>query len=77
MCQRFGSEKGCRAGFCAKRPKTAPGWTEAVPAGSKRDPPLAKAEPISDSGSTSVATFLRKGKKNAVQQQLGESREDM
>ena len=30
-----------------------------VPAGSKTDPPLAKAKPISDSGSTSVITYLR------------------
>ena len=34
-----------------------------MPAGSKMDPPLAKAEPISNSGSTSVITYLRKGKK--------------
>ncbi|KAM9590860.1 uncharacterized protein ACIBXB_005909 [Morphnus guianensis] len=34
-----------------------------MPAGSKTDPPLAKAEPISNSGSASVITYLRKGKK--------------
>jgi len=34
-----------------------------VPAGSKTDPPLAKAKPFSDGGSTSVITYLRKGKK--------------
>ncbi|GAB0208868.1 hypothetical protein GRJ2_003352500 [Grus japonensis] len=34
-----------------------------MPAGSKMDPPLAKAEPISDSGSTSVITYLRRKKK--------------
>jgi len=34
-----------------------------VPAGSKRDPPLAKAEPISNSGSASVRTYLRRGRK--------------
>ena len=33
-----------------------------MPAGSKMDPLLAKAEPISDSGSASVITYLRKGK---------------
>jgi len=27
------------------------------------DPPLAKAKPISDGGSTSVTTYLRKGRK--------------
>ncbi|PKU31466.1 hypothetical protein llap_18230 [Limosa lapponica baueri] len=34
-----------------------------MPAGSKTDPPLAKAEPISNGGSVSVATYLRRGKK--------------
>ncbi|KAK4810890.1 hypothetical protein QYF61_013298 [Mycteria americana] len=33
-----------------------------VPAGSKMDLPLAKAEPISDVGSTSVITYLRREK---------------
>jgi len=28
------------------------------------DPPLAKAKPISNNGSTSVITYLRKGRKN-------------
>ena len=37
--------------------------TEPTPAGSKMDPPLAKAEPISDSGSASVITYLRRKKK--------------
>jgi len=36
--------------------------TEPVPAGSTTDPLLAKAEPISDSGSASVITQLRRGK---------------
>jgi len=31
---------------------------ELMPAGSKRDPPMAKAEPISDGGSTSGITYL-------------------
>jgi len=34
-----------------------------VPAGSKTDPPLAKAKPISNSGNTSLITYLRKGRK--------------
>jgi len=34
--------------------------TEPVPAGSKTDSPLAKAEPISDSGRTSVAAYIRR-----------------
>ena len=33
-----------------------------MPAGSKTDPLLAKAEPISNSGSASGITYLRKGK---------------
>jgi len=36
-----------------------------MPAGSKRDLPLAKAEPSSDGDSTSMTTYLRKGKKPA------------
>ena len=35
---------------------------EPMPAGSKTDLPLAKAEPIGDSGSASRITYLRKGK---------------
>ncbi|KAK4806767.1 hypothetical protein QYF61_005563 [Mycteria americana] len=35
-----------------------------MPASSKTDPLLAKAEPISDGGSASVITYLRKGEKN-------------
>jgi len=41
-----------------------PCLTEPVPAGSKMDPPLAKAEPISDIGSASGITYLRRGRKN-------------
>ena len=37
--------------------------TEPMPAGSKTDPPLAKAEPISDGGRASGITYLRQGKK--------------
>ena len=36
---------------------------EPMPAGSKTDPQLAKAEPISDGGSASGITDLRRGKK--------------
>jgi len=35
---------------------------ERMPAGSKMDLLLAKAKPISDGGSTSVITYLRRGK---------------
>jgi len=34
-----------------------------VPAGSKTDPLLAKAKPISDGGSASVITYLRRKRK--------------
>jgi len=37
--------------------------TELMLAGSKTDPLLAKAEPISDSGRASMVTSLRRGKK--------------
>ena len=36
--------------------------SEPIPAGSKTDPPPAKAEPNSDSGNASVITFLRRKK---------------
>jgi len=43
--------------------KLSPCLTESVPAGSKTDPPLAKAKPISDGGSTAVIMYLRRGLK--------------
>jgi len=43
---------------CQKLP---PCQMEPVPAGSKTDTLLAKAEPLSDGGSASVMTYLRKG----------------
>ena len=46
---------------CQKLP---PCLIKPVPAGSEMDLMLAKAKPISDGGSTSVITYLRKGKKN-------------
>ena len=42
---------------------------EPIPASSKMDPLLAKAKPISYSGSTSVITYLRRGEKNCREQQ--------
>jgi len=51
---------------------------EPMPAGSKTDLPLAKAKPISDSGSAAGITDLRREqKKPAAQQQLGEASEKM
>jgi len=49
---------GSKGGFCEKTLEAAP-LLEPVPAGSKMDPLLAKAEPISDIGSTSVTIYLR------------------
>ncbi|GAB0175634.1 hypothetical protein GRJ2_000028600 [Grus japonensis] len=40
-----------------------------MPAGSKMDPPMTKAEPISDGGSASGVTELRRGKKGLLWQQ--------
>jgi len=48
-----------------------------VPAGSKTDLPLAKAEPISDNGSASVITYLRRGKKTVGRQQWRKKSEIM
>jgi len=45
---------------CEKLP---PYLLKPMPAGSKTYLPLAKAKPISDGGSTSVTTCLRKGRK--------------
>ncbi|GAB0205800.1 mitochondrial enolase superfamily member 1 [Grus japonensis] len=42
-----------------------------MPAGSKTDLPLAKAEPISDGGSASVITYLRKVLGSPVQERQG------
>ena len=44
--------------------KLAPGLTKPVPASSEMNPPLAKAEPISDGGSASGITELRRGRKH-------------
>jgi len=46
---------------CKKLP---PCPLEPMPAGSKTDLPLAEAKPISDGGSASGITYLRKGEKN-------------
>ena len=61
--QGFGSGGGYRGGFCKKLLEASPVFKrEPIPAGSKTDPPPAKAEPISDSGNASVITFLRRKK---------------
>jgi len=45
--------------------KVLPCLIKPVPASSKTDLPLAKAKPISNGGSTSVITYLRRGRKES------------
>jgi len=47
--------------------KLHPYLIKPVSVSSKMDPPLAKAKPISDGGSTSVITYLRRGRKKNLQ----------
>ena len=56
------AEDDYRGGFCEKLP---PCLIKPVPAGSKTDPLLPKAEPISDGGNTSGITYL-KGEEKAA-----------
>ena len=56
-----------------QKPPSCP--IEPMPAGSKTDPPLAKAAPISDSGSAFGITDLRKGKEVTGELQLQPERE--
>jgi len=51
---------GYRGGFCEKLPLCL---IKPVLAGSKIDLLLAKAKPMSDGGSASVRTYLRRGRK--------------
>jgi len=44
--------------------KLPPCLIQPVPAGSETDRLLAKARPVSDGGSASVITYLRRGRKN-------------
>jgi len=46
--------------------KLPPCLIKPVPAISKTDPPLAKAKTVSDGGSASVITELRRGRKKTV-----------
>jgi len=54
--------------------KLPPCLIKPVPAGSKMDPLLAKARPISDGGSASGIMYLRKERKNLAVKQLGRER---
>jgi len=51
---------------CRKLP---PCLIKPVPAGSKTDLLLAKAKPVSDGGSASVITYLRRGRKKTMVKQ--------
>lgn len=62
FCQGLFVSEGCRGGFCEKTPGTA-SMLNKVPAGSKADPLLAKAEPISNIHGMSVVIDLKRGKK--------------
>lgn len=55
MWQGFGDGVDCRGDFCEKKPEASPNST--------MDLLLARAEPFSNTGSTSVITYLRRGKK--------------
>jgi len=61
--QSFGSGGAIGVASVRSCEKHLPCLIKPVPAGSKTDPLLAKAKPISDGGSASVITYLRRGKK--------------
>ncbi|RMC10379.1 hypothetical protein DUI87_13182 [Hirundo rustica rustica] len=52
--------EGYRTGFFEKPPEASPMFNRANASSSKRNPLLAKAKPISDGGSTSGITYLRR-----------------
>jgi len=60
----FGSQGGYRGGFCEKLPEASP-MSNRANASRLQDRP-AKAERISDSGSTSGITYSRRGEKNTA-----------
>lgn len=59
-----------RGGFCEKLPEASPVSDRANATGSRTDPPLGTAEPITDGGITSGITCLRKGKSCCATRQL-------
>jgi len=61
--QGFGSTGAIGVPSVRSCEKLSPCLIKPVLAGSKMDPPLSKAKPISDSVSASVITYLRKGRK--------------
>jgi len=70
MLQDFGSRGATRVASVRRCLKFLLCLTVPMPAGSKMDPLLAKAEHISDGGSASARTYLGKGKSYCATQQL-------
>jgi len=75
MVKGFGSRGATRVASLRSCKKLPPYLIKPVPASSKMDPPLAKAAPISNSGSASGIMQLSGGGTggNAAQQQLERS----
>jgi len=63
MWQGFGSRGAIGVASVRSCKKLPACLIKPVLAGSKMDPLLAKAKPISDGGSTPVITYLRRGRK--------------
>jgi len=59
---RFWHQEGCRHGFCEKTAEASSMSNKASSSWLQDRPLLAKAHPISYGGSTSLITYLRKGK---------------
>ncbi|KAK4831883.1 hypothetical protein QYF61_020030 [Mycteria americana] len=76
MWQGFGSKGAAGVASVRRCQKFPPCLIEPMPAGSKTNPPLAKAEPISNGGSISVITYLRR-EKNCWATAAGERSENM
>jgi len=58
----FWLSMGCRGGFCEKMPEAAPMPNGANSSQLQDRPTAGQTEPISDAGSASVITYLRKAK---------------
>jgi len=65
--QGFGSRGAIGVTSLRSCEKLPPCLIKPAPAGSKMDPLLVKAKPISDSGNASVITYLRKGRKKTLE----------
>jgi len=74
LCGKVLVAEGYRGGFCEKLQETS--LMSDKSAGTKMDPPLANAKPISDSGSASVITNLRNGRKKMQEKQQGRERSE-